>query len=112
MIYGVNVQFHEVHVRTRSLGIMGAAHAIALLVWPISFVLSSGLKGAGDTRYTMTIAIISMWIFRIFTGYLIGIVLNFGVFGIWIAMYMDWLVRGILYCFRLRGEQWIKHKIV
>jgi putative MATE family efflux protein len=87
-------------------------NSIALLVWPISFVLSSGLKGAGDTRYTMTTAIVGMWIFRIFTGYMLGIVLNFGVLGIWIGMYTDWVVRGLLYCFRLQGEQWIKHKIV
>lgn len=87
------------------------SNSIALLVWPISFILSSGLKGAGDTRYTMRTAIIGMWVFRIFTGYLLGIVLGLGVMGIWIGMYTDWLVRGLLYCFRLKGERWIKHRI-
>ena len=87
------------------------SNSIALLVWPISFVLSSGLKGAGDTKYTMTTAIIGMWIFRICTGYILGVVLGFGVLGIWIAMYTDWLIRGVLYSVRLRGERWIKHKI-
>ncbi len=38
---------------------------LAMVIWPISFVLSAGLKGAGDTRYTMMTAVIGMWIFRI-----------------------------------------------
>ncbi|MBY2476006.1 MATE family efflux transporter [Clostridioides difficile] len=84
---------------------------LAMVIWPISFVLSAGLKGAGDTRYTMMTAIIGMWIFRIFTGYVLGVVLEFGVLGIWIGMYTDWLVRGTLYCLRLRGTKWLKHKI-
>ncbi|MGS5517957.1 MATE family efflux transporter [Clostridioides difficile] len=84
---------------------------LAMVIWPISFVLSAGLKGAGDTRYTMMTAIIGMWIFRIFTGYVLGVVLKFGVLGIWIGMYTDWLVRGTLYCLRLRGTKWLKHKL-
>ncbi|MDF2594729.1 MAG: mate efflux family protein [Clostridia bacterium] len=87
------------------------SNSLALMVWPISFVLSAGLKGAGDTKYTMVTAIIGMWVFRIFTGYILGIILGLGVLGIWIGMYTDWLVRGGLYCHRLRGENWIKHKI-
>lgn len=86
-------------------------NGIALLAWGISFILSSGLKGAGDTRYTMLTAFIGMWIFRIFTGYILGIVLDFGLVGIWIAMYIDWIVRGIMYCIRLRGNKWIRHRI-
>nr|UWI50117.1 MATE family efflux transporter [Clostridioides difficile] len=84
---------------------------LAMVIWPISFVLSAGLKGAGDTRYTMMTAVIGMWIFRIFTGYVLGVVLEFGVLGIWIGMYTDWLVRGTLYCLRLRGTKWLKHKV-
>lgn len=84
---------------------------LALIIWPISFVLSSGLKGAGDTRYTMYTAFIGMWVFRIFVGYMLGIVVGLGVLGIWIAMYSDWLIRGLMYCKRLSGEKWLKHRI-
>ncbi|NRZ65294.1 Na+-driven multidrug efflux pump [Clostridium beijerinckii] len=87
------------------------SNSIALIAWGISFILSSGLKGAGDTRYTMLTAFIGMWIFRIFAGYILGIVLGIGVLGIWIAMYIDWIVRGLMYCFRLRGNNWLKHRI-
>ncbi|NMF06333.1 MATE family efflux transporter [Clostridium beijerinckii] len=87
------------------------SNSIALIAWGISFILSSGLKGAGDTRYTMLTAFIGMWIFRIFAGYILGIVLGIGVLGIWIAMYIDWIVRGLMYCVRLRGNNWLKHRI-
>lgn len=84
---------------------------MALIVWPLSFVLSGGLKGAGDTRYTMMTAFIGMWIFRILIGYVLGIVLKLGVLGIWIGMYIDWLVRGTMYGLRLRGTKWLKYRI-
>ncbi len=88
------------------------SNSVALLAWGLSFILSSGLKGAGDTRFTMLTAFIGMWIFRIFTGYVIGIVLQFGVLGIWIAMYIDWIVRGIMYCVRFRGNKWLKYRLM
>lgn len=87
------------------------SNCLAMIIWPLAFILSAGLKGAGDTRYTMFTTIIGMWVFRILTGYILGVVLNFGVLGVWIGMYMDWLVRGILYCLRLRGTKWLEHRL-
>jgi len=95
----------------RLTGILIKSNSMALLVWAISFVLSSGLKGAGDTRYTMMTAFIGMWIFRIGLGYILGIVLNMGILGIWIAMYIDWIVRGSMYSFRLKGNKWLMHRL-
>lgn len=83
-----------------------------MVIWFIFFVLLVGLKGVGDIRYIMMIVVIGMWIFRIFIGYVLGVVLEFGVLGIWIGMYIDWFVRGILYCLRLRGIKWLKYKVV
>jgi len=95
----------------RLTGLLIRSNSIALLAWAISFVLSSGLKGAGDTRYTMMTAFIGMWVFRICLGYILGIVFAMGILGIWIAMYIDWIVRGTMYLLRLRGEKWILHRL-
>lgn len=95
----------------RLTGLLIKSNSIALLAWAISFVLSSGLKGAGDTRYTMMTAFIGMWIFRICLGYILGIVFKMGILGIWIAMYIDWIVRGTMYLLRLRGEKWVLHRL-
>ena len=87
------------------------ANSLAMIIWPSAFVLSAGLKGAGDTGYTMNTAIIGMWIFRVGIGYLLGVELNLGVMGVWIGMFLDWLIRAILYLLRLRGTKWIEHRI-
>lgn len=87
------------------------SNSIAIFIWPLSFVLSGGLKGAGDTRYTMMTAFIGMWVFRICIGYFLGIVLNIGVLGIWIGMFIDWAVRGTMYSLRLKGTKWLSNKI-
>ena len=95
----------------RLTGILIKSNSVALLVWATSFVLSAGLKGAGDTRYTMVTAFVGMWAFRIGLGYVLAIVLKMGILGIWVAMYIDWLVRGTMYSLRLRGNKWIMHRV-
>jgi len=80
-------------------------------IWSISFVLPSGLKGAGDVKYTLVTAIIGMWLFRITLGYLLGVVLKFGLVGVWVGMIVDWLVRGTLYLIRFKKGKW-KNKTV
>jgi putative MATE family efflux protein len=95
----------------RLTGTLIKSNSIAYLVWAISFVLSAGLKGAGDTRYTMMTAFIGMWMFRIGLGYILGIICGIGILGIWIAMYIDWIVRGTMYLLRIRGNKWIMHRL-
>jgi len=81
------------------------------IFWPLSFILPSGLKGAGDAKYTMVIAIFSMWVFRIGTGYILCVSAGLGVMGVWFGMYIDWVVRTIFFYGRLQGEKW-KNKVV
>lgn len=84
-------------------------NAMATPIWAFSFVLPGGLKGAGDGKYTMKTAIIGMWVFRVGLGYLFGVGLKWGVYGIYMAMFVDWAVRGILYLIRLQGDKWLAH---
>lgn len=81
-------------------------NAFALVLWSISFVLPSGLKGAGDAKYTMMTSLIGMWVFRISLGYVLGITLKLGLEGVWLGMYTDWLVRGTLYIIRFKSGKW------
>jgi Na+-driven multidrug efflux pump len=76
------------------------------IAWSWSFLLPSGLKGAGDVKFTMITSVIGMWTFRIVLGYLFAIPMKLGVVGIWLGMYTDWIVRGILYGLRLKGGRW------
>ena len=52
----------------------------------------------------MIAAVVSMWVFRIGASYILADWLHWGLFGVWVAMTIDWLFRGILFSFRyLRG---------
>lgn len=75
-------------------------------IWPMSFTLPNTLRAANDVRYCMVIAIISMWIFRIFFSFVLGKWMGLGVFGVWVAMTLDWLVRGILFIIRYVKGKW------
>lgn len=82
------------------------------IFWSLSFLLPAGLKAAGDAKYTMVTSIIGMWVFRITLGYILGIPLKMGVTGIWCGMYVDWVVRGILYYIRLKKGKWKNNTVV
>lgn len=84
-------------------------HAVMCMVaWIPSFTLPNTLRAAGDVMWTMVIAIISMWFFRIGTAYFFSNVFHLGLIGIWIAMTIDWMFRGICYEIRYRGGKWEK----
>ncbi|MBU3181876.1 MATE family efflux transporter [Clostridium psychrophilum] len=81
-------------------------NSLCIPIWSVAFVLPAGLKGAGDVKYTLITTIIGMWAFRITLGYLLGIVLNFGLVGVWLGMIIDWVVRGSLYYIRFKKGKW------
>jgi len=82
---------------------------VSPLVWPVSLIVPAGLRAAGDVDFTMAVAVISTWAFRIVTGYILGITMELGVLGFWIGMYADWFVRSLLYVWRLLSGKWEKH---
>jgi putative MATE family efflux protein len=81
-------------------------------LWPISFLLPSALRAAGDSRFTSVVSMLSMWLFRVVSGYLLGIVLHFGIVGVWLAMNCEWGVRGAVFLWRFRGKQWYRHRLI
>lgn len=81
------------------------------LIWPLSFDLPNTLRAANDVKYSMIVSIASMWIFRIAMCYVLGKYMNLGVFGVWIAMTIDWLCRSICFCWRYHRGKWQQHII-
>lgn len=78
----------------------------AIVLWPVSFVLPNMLRACNDVRFTMIVAIASMWIFRIGFSYVLGIGLGLGAIGVWIAMIMDWIVRVFFFVSRYMKGKW------
>ncbi len=83
----------------------------ASLIWPISFTIPHAFRAASDVRYTMIISVASMWIFRVGLSYVFGAFMGYGIYGVWIAMFCDWVFRTILFGVRfLRGTWLTKYK--
>ena len=82
--------------------------ACVVTIWPLSFTLPNTLRAAADVKITMVLSIISMWVFRFGFSYLLTMVFHMGIFGVWVAMTIDWLVRGIFFVCRDRSGRWQK----
>lgn len=80
-----------------------------VLFWPVSFTLPATFRASGDAKMCMIISVISMWIFRIIFSYILGKYMGMGVFGVWVAMIIDWLVRGACFILRYYSGRW-KHQ--
>jgi putative MATE family efflux protein len=83
-----------------------------IFLWSASFILPSALRAAGDSKYTSIASLLSMWLFRIVLGYILGVTLNFGLIGVWSAMVAEWGVRSFIFYRRFKGDKWYKHKLI
>ena len=81
-----------------------------MLVHPLSFAQANALRAAGDVKFTMIVAIASMWVCRVGMAYILGQTVGLGVIGVWIAMTMDWTVRAFLFTNRVRTGKWLQYK--
>lgn len=84
----------------------------ACVIWPIAFTLPSVFRASGDVKFSMTVSIFSMWMFRILFSYVIGKFMGVGVFGIWIAMIIDWCFRAIMFAWRYHSGRWKGRAVV
>ena len=87
-------------------------HAVlAMLFWILSFSLPNAFRAAGDVVMPMAVAIGSMWVFRLGFAYFLGIHLEWGLFGVWIAMTIDWVFRAVCFVVRFKGHRWERKMI-
>nr|WP_122985758.1 toxic metabolite efflux MATE transporter YeeO [Escherichia coli] len=82
-------------------------NALFMPIWSASWVLPAGFKGARDARYAMWVSMLSMWGCRVVVGYVLGIMLGWGVVGVWMGMFADWAVRAVLFYWRMVTGRWL-----
>ena len=85
---------------------------LSLFIWPLSFTLPSALRAAGDVKYTMLTGILSMWLFRVLCSYLLAVVCNLGILGVWFGMFIDWGVRSVLFTGRFLSGKWESKNVI
>jgi putative MATE family efflux protein len=88
-------------------------HCISMAIgWAMSFALPNALRAAGDARYVMIAATVSMWTVRVSAAYLLCYVFNIGPLAVWLAMGGDFICRGSCYLARWFGGKWQGKKVI
>ena len=73
-------------------------------------IVAGALRGAGDTWATAVIAFVTVLIFRPFAA-IILVHMGYGLYGAWIALACDQMIRSALMLARYRGEKWKSFEI-
>lgn len=74
-----------------------------------NIVVTSGLRAAGDARFPVKISVISVFLFGVGLGWLLGVHFGMGLVGIWIGYAADECFRGFIMALRWRSLGWLSH---
>jgi Na+-driven multidrug efflux pump len=74
----------------------------------VQFIVSGGLRGAGDTRYTAFVIMITTLGVRSVLAVLLVTWLKWGLWGAWIALMLDQVLRTVLMVARYGTGKWVQ----
>lgn len=82
------------------------------LLWVPSFTPPNGLRAAGDVRFSMINATLTMWLCRVALSIFLMRVVKTGPIGVWYGMFADWGVRGVIFTIRFVRGKWLRFKVI
>lgn len=82
------------------------------LIWVMAFVPAYGFRAAGDVKFTMTVSMLTMWLCRVTLSIVLARVFGFGPIAVWIGMFSDWALRGVIFTIRFRNRKWLNHHVI
>lgn len=82
------------------------------ILWVPSFTPPNGLRAAGDVRFSMITATLTMWLCRVALSIFLMRVVKTGPIGVWYGMFADWGVRGIIFTIRFVRGKWLRFKVI
>lgn len=77
-----------------------------------NIIVINSMKAAGDVKFPTMIAIVSMWGLSVLLAYVLGIILGWGLAGVWIGMAADEICRGIIVFIRWLKGSWRGKRVV
>ena len=105
-------------VFTTDSEILSLAHDVLLveifleLGRAVNIVMVGCLQAAGDIRTPMLVGVFGMWLCAVPLSYLFGIYWGWGLVGIWIAMAIDEILRGVLFIYRWYSGKWKEKRLI
>ena len=85
---------------------------VTTLLWVPSFTPPNGLRAAGDVRFSMITATLTMWLCRVALSIFLMRVVKTGPIGVWYGMFADWGVRGVIFTIRFVRGKWLRFKVI
>ena len=82
------------------------------LTFPFAGSLGSGLRAAGDVKFTMVVSVTLTVAARLFFSVLFGLWLDWGVIGVAVGMSIDLVLRGAVFLWRLKSQKWTKFQLI
>ena len=86
--------------------------AFMLVIWPLAYTLPVTFRAAGDAKFPMLISTLTMLFCRIALAYILSIYFNMGMFGTWVAMFIDWIVKSIIFVHRYISGRWTEFRSI
>ena len=86
------------------------AHALAMVIWPLAFILPYYFRASGRAVFTMVVAVISMWLFRVGLAWIFITTMNKDVLWVWYAMFIDWTCRMIVFITAFKDKQDVQNE--
>lgn len=78
------------------------------LLWTAAFVVPNMLRATGDAKFPMAVSIASMFVLRVAGAWFFGVRLDWGLYGIWFSMILDWVGRSLFFVPRMLAGGWRK----
>ena len=82
------------------------------LVWIMAFIPGYGMRAAGDVKFSMLTSCTTMWLCRFCLSVFMIRIVGVGAMGVWIGMFSDWTLRGIIFSWRFHSRKWLKHQVI
>jgi len=83
---------------------------VAQIPLAIMFVYSGALRGAGATKTTLKVNVLSLWIFRVIPSY-IAYKMGYGIIAIFVIMNIETLIKGLVYVYIYKKRRWLYTKV-
>ena len=105
-----SLYFSEDHIL--DMGVLICRFMTVIILLQISQIIFTGtLRAAGDVRYTLGVALLSVTLIRTLVTFLLVVVFRLGLTGVWIGILSDQASRFSLMAIRFRKGKWVDLKI-
>lgn len=82
------------------------------LFWVPSFAIGYGLRACGDVKFSMIVSTCTMWFCRVALCVFLVKVFHFGPMAVWIGMFADWFIRGVIFSSRFLSGKYLKTRLI